>query len=59
MFLIVIPLRNASLGADYGALSTPVLKMALLTGLNFVLITWTISTPGVEILYILGIDSRK
>jgi hypothetical protein len=35
-------------GRLHGAFSTPVLNSALLTGLNFFAITWTISTPGLK-----------
>jgi hypothetical protein len=60
MFLIVIPLRNYKLrGRLHGALSTPVLKLALLTGLNFVLITWTISTPACYTFSALITGSKK
>jgi hypothetical protein len=35
-------------GRLHGELSTPGLKSALLTGLKFFAITWTISTPGLK-----------
>ena len=35
-------------GRLHGAFSTPGLNSALLTGLKFFAITWTISTPGLK-----------
>jgi hypothetical protein len=43
----------------HGALSTPEFNSALLTGLNFVFDYMDYFNPRVEMLYVLGIDSRK
>ena len=48
-----IPIHQSKLlisirGRLHGAFSTPGLNSALLTGLKFFAITWTISTPGLK-----------
>jgi hypothetical protein len=48
---LVLPLSFARFelrGRLHGELSTPGLNSALLTGLNFFAIKWTISTPGLK-----------